>query len=317
VWLYNGSALNVNGTFTNGDIPGDADFSLSLSGPGNTAILHAVQNNGIIGIDAGSSLTVTSGGFTNNSGASLTLGGSLNAIGGFSNNGGTVITNPASTLTTSTYSQSAGLTDVSGMLIANSYTQNGGNTTIETGGKLSATTFTATGGTVTVNGILDPTAVEIGSGAGLQGNGIIFGNVAMAGTLTPGAPGTPGTLTINGNYEQLSGGILQEFMGPLSQSFLKVNGDVALDSGSFLDIILLNGYDPLGQTFGIIGYNSLVGEFSNGSSFWQDGYQWDLSYGQNGVEVTAVSTPEPGSLLLLGLGSLALGTLTKRKKVAQ
>jgi hypothetical protein len=93
-----------------------------------------------------------------------------------------------------------------------------------------------------------------------------------------------------------------------------VNGDVALDSGSFLDIILLNGYDPLGQSFNIIGYNSLVGEFSNGSSFWQDGFLWDLSYGQSGVEVTAVSTPEPSSLLLLFLGLAALASYAQQKK---
>ncbi len=314
VWLYNGSVLTVNGTFTNGDGSENPEFYLlSLSGPGNTASLHAVENNGIIGVDAGSSLTVTGGGFTNNGGGTLSLGGSLNAIGGFTNSGGSVITNPGSTLITSTYSQSAGLTDISGTLVANSYTQGGGNTTVETGGVLSSTTFTATGGTVTVNGILDPVAVEIGSGAALQGTGTIIGNVAMGGTLTPGAPGTPGTLTIFGNYEQTGAGILEEFMSPLSQSFLNVEGNVALDSGSLLDITLLNGYDPLGQTFSIMDYNSLVGQFSNGSSFWEDGYVWDITYGQHGIDVTAVSTPEPSSLLLLLIGLAALTLYAHRK----
>jgi hypothetical protein len=134
----------------------------------------------------------------------------------------------------------------------------------------------------------------------------------MGGTLTPGAPGTPGTLTIDGNYEQLSGGILQEFMGPLSQSFLNVTGDVALDSNSFLNIILLNGYDPLGQTFGILDYGSMVGQFSNGSTFSEDGYVWDITYGQHGIDVTAVSTPEPSSLLLLFIGLAALAFYAHR-----
>lgn len=318
-WLFvsGGSTLTVNGTFTNGlSAPyGDDGSFLKLIGPGNAASLYAVQNNSIIEVDAGSSLTVTGGGFTNNnSGASLTLGGSLNAIGGFANNGGTVITNPASTLITSTYSQSGGLTDISGMLTASSYTQSGGNTTVETGGVLSATTFTATGGTVTVNGTLDPTAVEIGSGATLQGTGTIIGNVAMGGTLTPGAPGTPGTITIFGNYEQTGSGTLDELVGPLSQSLLIVNGDVALDSGSILDITLLNGYDPLGQTFNIMDYSSLAGQFSNGSSFWDDGYLWDITYGQHGIDVTAVSAPEPSSLLLLFVGLAALALYAQRTR---
>jgi fibronectin-binding autotransporter adhesin len=313
-FIMGGSTLTVNGTLTNGLVSDDTFTFMMLSGAGNSLSAHAVQNNTLLQVDSGSSLTTTGGGFANNSNGSLSLGGSLNAIGGFTNSGGTVITNPGSTLITSTYSQSAGLTDVSGTLAAGSYKQSGGATIIETGGLVSATTFTATGGTVTVNGILDPTAVEIGSGAGLQGTGTIFGNVAMGGTLTPGAPGTPGTLTINGNYEQLSGGMLQELIGPLSQSFLNVTGDVALDSGSFLDIVLLNGYNPLGQTFNIMDYGSLVGQFSNGSTFLEDGYIWDVTYGQHGMEVTAVGTPEPSSLLLLFLGLAALASYAQQKK---
>jgi hypothetical protein len=59
-------------------------------------------------------------------------------------------------------------------------------------------------------------------------------------------------------------------------------------------------------------YDSLVGEFSNGSSFWEDGYLWDISYGQNGMEVMAVQTPEPGSVLLLTLGLIAMAGFVRR-----
>ena len=176
-----------------------------------------------------------------------------------------------------------------------------------------ATTFTATGGIVAVNGILDPAAVEIGSGTALQGTGTIIGNVAMGGTLTPGAPGTPGTLTIFGDYEHIGNGTLEELMSPFSRAFLNVNGNVALDSGSILDITLLQGYNPLGQTFSIMDYNSLVGQFSNGSSFWDDGYLWDVTYGQHEIDVTAVSTPEPSSLILLFVGLAALALYAHRK----
>jgi fibronectin-binding autotransporter adhesin len=309
--IQNAATLDVLGNVTN-----NASATMTLSGGSIVNVAGTFTNTppAVLTMSGTNDVLNVQGLFTN--AGSVTVGSldSLNANGGFTNSGGTVSISSGGVLNTSNYSQSSGLTDVAGNLTAQSYSQAGGNTTIESGGKLTATTFAATGGIITVNGNLDPTAVEIGPNATLQGTGIIIGNVAMGGTLTPGAPGAPGTLTINGNYEQLSGGMLQEFMGPLSQSFLKVNGDVALDSGSFLDIILLNGYDPLGQSFNIIGYNSLVGEFSNGSSFWQDGFLWDLSYGQSGVEVTAVSTPEPSSLLLLFLGLAALASYAQQKK---
>jgi fibronectin-binding autotransporter adhesin len=311
VTLQNGGVLNVGGTFTNGT--SYAPNSLQLAGQGNVANLYAVQNSGLVQVDTGSILSVGGGGFSNNTGGTLTLGGTTNVSGAFTNSGGSVILSPTASLTANSYSQSAGLTDVSGTLKTNSYSQTGGTTTIETGGTVTARTFTATGGTVTVNGILDPTAVEIGSGAALQGTGTIIGNVAMGGTIVAGAPGTPGTLSIIGNYEQIGYGTFDEQIGAPSAGFLNISGDAALDFNSLLIITLLNGYDPLGQTFGIMDYSSLVGQFSNGSSFWQDGFLWDISYGQHEIDVTAVSAPEPSSLLLLFLGLAALAFCAHKK----
>jgi fibronectin-binding autotransporter adhesin len=315
-WTYVGnSSLSSSGTLTI-DQQGGGGSNLILLGSGSNANLNAVQNSGLVQVDAGSNLTVGSGGFTNNCITGLgtvNLGGTMTVNGGFTNNGGSVLLAPTANLKADTYAQSGGLTDISGTLIANSYTQSNGATTIESGGLVKATTFQATGGTVTVNGTLDPTAVEFASGATLQGTGTIVGNVAMGGTIMPGGPGTPGTLTIFGNYEQIGSGTLDELMSPVSRALLHVSGDVALDSGSMLQITLLNGFNPLGQTFSIMDYNSLVGEFSNGSSFWDDGYLWNATYGQHEIDVTAVKTPEPSSLLLLGLGSMLLGGLARRK----
>ena len=61
-------------------------------------------------------------------------------------------------------------------------------------------------------------------------------------------------------------------------------------------------------------YSSLFGQFSNGPSFFDDGYLWDITYRQHEVEVTAVGTiPEPSSLLLLGLGLLLFAGFAARK----
>jgi hypothetical protein len=296
----------VTGTVDNGQIEG----AVGLFNLGGSA--HAVRNSGSMEVG---SLTVTGGGFVNNGGGSVTLSGVANVIGGFTNSGGSVLVSPNSLLIADRYAQSDGSTDVSGILSTASYKQGGGTTTIENGGLIKAGSFQAIGGIVTVNGTLDPTAVEIGPNAALRGIGTIIGNVAMEGTITPGAPGTPGSITIFGNYEQIGNGTLAELMSPLSQSMLNVTGNVALDSDSLLTITLLNGFSPLGQTFSIMDYSSLVGQFSNGSSFWEDGFLWDITYGQHEIDVTAARTAESSSLLFLCVG-LAAAALSAHRKMA-
>jgi PEP-CTERM motif-containing protein len=306
--LKDGSSLVVNGLFTNRSVlPFD---SLELVGSGNSAALGSVQNDGLVQVDQGSSFRVTTGGMINTSNGIFTLGGTGKVSGGFTNAGGAVILNPTAVLVSDTYTQSSGSTDIFGKLRTGAYTQSGGSTTIETDGKLTTNSFTATGGTVTVNGTLDPAAVLFTSGADLRGTGSIVGNVVVDGTIMPGAPGAPGTLTIVGNYQQLNTGTLIDLMSPVSQSLLNVRGNVVLGPDSILQISLLNGFNPLGQTFDVMSYGALFGQFANGTSFWGDGYLWNLTYGQNEIEVTAVSaTPEPSSFLFLGLGLLGLMTI--------
>ena len=201
----------------------------------------------------------------------------MNNNGTFINSGAVAISNSGLFTTSTNYTQIAGSTLVDG-------------------------TLTATGGAI----------VNILGGA-LGGTGTINGNVVMGGTLTPGALGAPGAITIFGNYEQTGNGTFDELMGPLSHSFLDVSGNVSLDSGAFLDITLLDGYDPLNQTFSIMDFAFLNGQFANGSTFWDDGYLWDITYRQHEVDVTAVQAPEPSSLLLLVIGLAALGSLRAPK----
>ena len=199
------------------------------------------------------------------------------------------------------------------ILRAGTYNQSGGSTTIESGGKLTTDSFNVTGGTVTVNGTLASGAVNFGSNAALQGTGTSVGNVITTGTLTPGLLGAPGTFTISGNYQQLDKGTLVDLMSPLSQSLLNVTGNVVLGPPSILQINLLNGFNPFGQTFDVMNYSSLSGQFGNGSFFAEDGYGWTVTYGQNEIEVTAGPMPEPSSFLFLGLGLLALVAILFRK----
>ena len=310
--LSNGSSLVVKGLFSNGGLNLIPYFE--LNGSGNSATFGSVHNDGEIQVDPGSSFTVTTGGMTNTANGTFTLGGTGNISGGFTNAGGAVLLNPTANLVADTYSQSSGSTDISGKLRTGAYTQSGGSTTVETGGKLTTNSFNATGGTVTVNGTLDPATVNFATGTNLQGTGTIVGNVVMAGTLMPGLPGTPGAFTVTGNYQQLGQGTLVDLMSPLSQSLLNVSGNVVLGPNSILQINLLNGFNPLGLTFDVMNYNALFGQFSNGTSFWGDGYLWNVSYSENEIEVTAVSaTPEPSSFLFLGLGLLVFMAMLRRK----
>ena len=116
----------------------------------------------------------------------------------------------------------------------------------------------------------------------------------------------PGTLTIFGNYEQKDTGIFEELMSPYAQAFLDVSGNVVLDPGATLDITLLGGFNPLGDTISIMDFSTLSGRFANGSSFWDDGFLRDITSRQHEIDVTAVQAPEPGTLSLLGVALIGL-----------
>lgn len=110
-----------------------------------------------------------------------------------------------------------------------------------------------TGGAVTV-GQIEPQSlmVRVGPGGILSGNGTIIagegveeagGLVNFAGTINPGT--SPGTLTIDGNYEQgAAGTLLIEWAGLGEELFdrLIVTGDATL--GGTLEIQLLDGFLP-------------------------------------------------------------------------
>jgi hypothetical protein len=233
----------------------------------------------------------------------LTLGTFTN-LGTLDNNSGASFTNTGVLL-------NAGTLNNYGTLTNNGTFANSGAVTISGSGLFTTSTnFTQTAGSTVVDGTLTASNGSIVNilGGTLGGAGTINGNVLMGGTLMPGD--APGTLTILGNYEQTSVGIFDEIISAQSQSFLDVSGSVTLDPGSLLEITLLNGFDPLNQTFSIMDFASLNGQFANGASFWDDGFLWDITYRQHEVDVTAVEAPEPSSVLLLLIGlaaSISLG----------
>ena len=98
-----------------------------------------------------------------------------------------------------------------------------------------------------------------------------------------------------------------------------MTGVLALDPGSLLEITLRGAFDPVGDSFTILDYGSLAGEFSNGTSFVADGFKWTLTYGANDAVLTAVSadpvnTSDPGTMSLIVIGFVALLGFARQRR---
>ncbi|RYX80893.1 hypothetical protein EON83_26485 [bacterium] len=107
-------------------------------------------------------------------------------------------------------------------------------------------TTTLEGGVLSVEDALTPTnkgTFEVAGGV-VDGIGTIDGNVLnSAGTFKPGH--SPGTITINGNFTQTSGGVLN----------MEVGGS---EPGTGYDQILVNGTAYLGGTLNLVRWNNYV-----------------------------------------------------------
>jgi hypothetical protein len=294
---------------------GVVNNSGTISSQDNFGNAGTINNSGTISALSGAG----NGGTINNSGTFSTLygagnAGTINNSGTFNNlfsgdNTGTINNTGVFNNNFSFWDSTAnrGVINNSGTFNNSlAFTNSGVVTVSESGLFITSADYTQTAGSTLVNGSLtatDGAVVDIQGGT-LQGTGTINGDVTMGGTLIPGDD--PDTLTINGDYHELSTGTFDAIIGPILHSVLDVNGDAVLDPGSWLDITLADGFDPLGQTFDIMHFYGLTGEFANGTSFWDENYLWGITYGPNEIDVTALQAPEPGTFGLLGIGLLGL-----------
>ena len=103
-------------------------------------------------------------------------------------------------------------------------------------------------------------------GGTLAGTNTLIGNVTSSGTVSPGdALGSPGLLTINGNYAQTDSGALQIELGGSVPGTgfdkLAVTGTASL--AGTLEVSLVNGFvPPANSTFTILTASSRTGTFS-------------------------------------------------------
>ena len=164
----------------------------------------------------------------------------------------------------------------------------------------------ASGATYSASGVLD----NLG---GLQGGGtIVAGTVSNRGVVSPG--NSPGTLSIDGNFEQLVDGRLEIELGGLGDfDLLDISGSASLAGG--LSVLRFGDYTPVvGDEFVILSSNgALSGSFADGSpslSGFADGVRFGVRYDYTLRTVTlavlAVPTPVPEpatwAMLLAGFG---------------
>ena len=267
-----GSAtLTVNGTGTfNGVIQNGSVANVALTIAGGTVTLSGANtytgsttiNIGAT-LQAGSATALTSSTNVTDNGT-IDLAGSSVSIGALTGSG---------TITNSAASGTATLT-VNGTGTFNGVIQNGsvanvaltiaGGTVTLSGANTYTGTTTVSGGTLLVNGSIT-SAVTVNSSATLSGNGTIIGSVNDSGTVDPGTVGGAGTLTIQGNYVQNSGGKLTEDIGGATAGTqynqIIVTGTASL--AGTLNVCLINGYLPtLDSTFPIMTFASSSGDFA-------------------------------------------------------
>ena len=185
------------------------------------------------------------------------------------------------------------------------------------------------GGTLKDNGTITATSVNMLGGT-LGGSGTINGKLINGGTV---APGDPQTLTVNGDYEQDDGGILDIVaIGTDASSYdrLVVTGNLSLMNGAVLEFDFMNGFAPrLGDTFDFLSFGTIDPTHSLFSSIQitglEPGFEYTiapdptdpLSFALVALNDGVASTvPEPTAaiLLLVGGGSCFLFRMRRRRR---
>ena len=338
----------------NGTVLANQSNMLEVAPTGNTT------NNGTFQANSGSTLFMN-GTLTNYNPSTSTLtGGTYNAYSGTIalsdanlDNPSVIRTNAATILldgATAKIADAHSNDIVGGFLATNTVAghftiQNGANLTTSGGGFTNAgrvdvganSTFTVggsndyvqTGGLTVLQTTTSFMAVALGhkvdiQGGTLQGIGTVQGDLTNSGTVHPG--GSPGILTVTGNYVQTASGILGiDIAGPLAGSgYSQLNvGGTAMLNGT-LNVTLESSFSPTdGETFTILNSSGLLGSvFTTFLGQSQNGVTFTIDYNNlvtNGVVLTAHTlraVPEPGSLALVALGAIGLAAYGRRRSKA-
>jgi hypothetical protein len=341
----NGTITNYGGWNDQQAFPGNYNITNngSFSNYGNlTSYGFGNGAGGTLINQTGATLKLT--GFTENVGVltnngSLTIAGLMGDTGTLTNNGAltiqgsvvlgnlnnTVATNHG-TLTLASGSnflvlvnEQPGAIQYGVLTNSGTISNNGGTLNVQgTLNNLAGSSFVQTAGSTYVTGVVNSVpAVQIQGGT-LGGGGTINGDVNNSGgVVEPGSVGMP-ALSINGNYTQGSNGALQIDLGgamPYQYDHFDVSGLAALDGT--VDFVAQNAFTPVaGDDFTFLFFGSLSGDFAHiDLTGWTcpTGDSCDVVYGADSASLDILGpnggstpTPEPSTLLLLGVALLVL-----------
>jgi T5SS/PEP-CTERM-associated repeat protein len=317
----NDAGINVLTPFSNAG-------TVILNGSDATFSGGTITNTGTISGQGWASNSVTNNGTVRSSGGKLTLAGS-----GFTNSG----TGRIEALADSTVFVTQGLANNQGDITLLGGVFDNGNQTIENSGSITGY------GTFRSGGLTNIETGHIGIGLGdfeiigaVVNNGNVYiesgstavfyddvsgsgsftgtGTTMFLGSLSPGS--SPGIMSFEGNVALGSAAVLEiELAGTLPGDYdvIDVAGDLTL--AGILDVVLIDSFEPdFGDTFDILDFNpaNLFGTFDTINLPELSGtLAWDALPLYTTGEISVV--PEPATIGLLGLGSLAL--LRKRRRV--
>jgi len=144
--------------------------------------------------------------------------------------------------------------------------------------------------------------VSVASGAKLTGTGTVGAvTVASGGTLSPGAGGAPGTLTVQGNLALASGANYVDAISPTVTGLTSVTGSAAINGA--LTVNAAAGTYTLGQRYTFLSAaNGLSGTFSSVSTTGLNAYKTAIGYDANSVFLT-LSANALSPLLPAGIGA--------------
>jgi len=150
------------------------------------------------------------------------------------------------------------------IVVPGDFSKEGEGTLIANSDILVNNTATINGGTLAENGTLSAAGgLTVAENTMLAGTGVIDADVSNQGTVNPGTPGKPGSLTINSNYTQRpSGQLTIEVASPEEFGQLVVNGTASL--AGTLAVVPLNTTFAFGQKLpGFLTAESVQGAFDS------------------------------------------------------
>lgn len=294
-----GQKLNVSGTTT------VDTFGVFYLANGASLSSTDIQNSGFIGLFTSRDRVVAQS-LTNYSYGAFTVGFGRADLGTVSNYGRVDVHNGGASLNVAGDFRNYALTDISfrAQLNVGGILSNLSDATMNVNGPSSG----AAANMLLNYGALNALGASVSSTTLING-GSIQADASSKFQIGNGKAGGPGLY-------QYGDGVFAEAIGAGYFGVLTIDGPATL--GGELDIVLDNGFTPLvGSMYRFLNFTpgNLSGTFSQiQNPYFDDGREmWKIEYNNLGgfVQLVAVPSPEPGSILLLSTGLLALGRLRR------